>query len=53
MDPDKNLEEQRTLTKWIIEHEGKDCSAESLRLAELVIALDEWLQGGGFVPKGW
>lgn len=51
MDPDANIEEQlRLATRMaegpISEHEGR-------RLAELVLALDEWLVRKGFKPRRW
>jgi hypothetical protein len=58
MDPVANLREQRALSRRIIELNGRDMTdaerreAEDAgeRLAELVIALDEWRQSGGFDP---
>lgn len=53
MDPNVNLEEQRSLVKWIFSHPLKDTSTEAHRLAELVEALDEWICNKGFLPKEW
>lgn len=63
MDPTANLEEQRQLCKMIEDGTYNDPSAPScmrvdaetmiLRLSELVIALDEWLSSGGFLPEQW
>ncbi len=57
MDPDTNLEEQLSLTKWIEEHQDnmsdKDLRTETYRLAELVVALHGWIIQGGFLPKAW
>lgn len=56
MDPNANLEEQLDLAKKIIVASDRGSflgvySAE--RLAELVIALDEWIKNGGFIPRRW
>lgn len=61
MDPDANLAEQRRLAEHIAHHIHtpltKDVSdlvaGYAARLAELVIALDEWISRGGFYPKDW
>lgn len=53
MDPNANLEEQRSLVQWLIAHPDEDTSTEAARLADLVQALDEWLTGGGFLPNPW
>jgi hypothetical protein len=52
MDPDANLVEQRRLSQDIIYDELLD-ETKANRLAELVQALDEWIKGGGFLPKAW
>jgi hypothetical protein len=57
VDPDANLEEQRTLAARIIEGSqgglgGVDVD-DGIRLAELVDALDRWMKGGGFPPAAW
>ena len=57
MDPNANLAEQLALAKQIIDdderqpvpHDGTDAH----RLAELVLALDEWRHRGGFLPARW
>lgn len=51
MDPDANLREQRELAQAIINEEAGAIEAE--RLAELVLALDEWIDKGGFLPTRW
>ena len=51
MDPDTNLEEQKTLAQSIIDGDADDADAE--RLAELVLALHEWLSKGGALPEAW
>lgn len=67
MDPDANLQEQRALATRIGArsdggmHDGRtgdlrhdvDQMHDALRLAELVLALDEWIAGGGFLPATW
>lgn len=51
MDPNANLDEQRELARRFVEETIS--LAEVDRLAELVLALDEWLARGGFLPKRW
>ena len=53
MDPDANLEEQRRLAEEILDDESPVDNTKSLRLAELVQALDEWIRAGGFLPGDW
>lgn len=56
MDPDANLKEQRELAALIQSQldEGETPDEDDvLRLSELVIALDEWIAGGGFLPAAW
>lgn len=51
MDPNDNLSEQLALAELI---QRGNCSEEDYdRLAELVLALDEWIRGGGFLPDVW
>lgn len=52
MDPDANLEEQLRIAERITNDLGIDY-ADADRLAELVLALNEWIKGGGFLPKQW
>lgn len=49
MDPTANLQEQLRIAKRIAN--GRD--ADSVRLADLVIALNEWITRGGFLPAPW
>ena len=62
MDPKANIQEQIELAKSIIkitdqcpedgeflEEQKDDICNDAIRLAELVLALDEWIQKGGFV----
>jgi len=51
MDPDENLAEQRRLAAEFLEPDSELLDIH--RLAELVIALDEWIAGGGFLPAAW
>lgn len=55
MDPVANLAEQRTLAAELIERIDAEDAAfnieeKAARLAELVIALDEWRTKGGYDP---
>jgi hypothetical protein len=50
MDPDKNLKDQLDLANDLLE---EDDDEKSLRLAELVLDLNEWILKGGFLPKDW
>jgi hypothetical protein len=50
MDPNANLAEQLQIARRLSEgHE----SPQAERLADLVIALDEWIRIGGFLPDAW
>lgn len=56
MDPNENLKEQLVISKRIRVSADRNefiGVAEIERLSDLVIALDEWLKGGGFLPKQW
>jgi hypothetical protein len=57
MDPDANLAEQRKIAAMLIEaiDNGRavNWSVHAGRLAELVIALDNWQTNGGFPPSDW
>lgn len=61
MDPDANLEEQIKLALGMVDedidkHTASDTAnlaSRGQRLAELVLALDDWLAKGGFKPKRW
>lgn len=66
MDPTANLKEQVEVALDIV-RTWDDCNADGTltremqehvadqanRLAELVIALDEWIKRGGFLPAAW
>jgi len=51
MDPNANLEEQIQIASDILS--GNEDEQDAERLAELVIALDEWISMGGFLPNIW
>ena len=51
MDPNANLLEQLRLARKLVDDDAPSDDAQ--RLAELVLALDEWLQRGGFMPQRW
>lgn len=56
MDPNANLNEQLELAKTInetLDGEKELNSDDAVRLAELVIALHEWITNGGFKPAAW
>jgi hypothetical protein len=51
MDPNETLARIRELTTLAFEKEiGR---AEAEELAELVMSLDTWISGGGFLPSDW
>lgn len=58
MDPDANLKEQLTIAKRIIKHADAPTTVavdahDAEALAERVIALNEWIKRGGFLPAAW
>ena len=54
MDPDANLNEQLVIAMTMLDKESEHIdTGDAVRLAELVLALDEWLRRGGFLPKQW
>lgn len=60
MDPTANLNEQQRLAARIQKCHDRAipgpcaaCAADGARLAELVIALDEWISNGCFLPLPW
>lgn len=66
MDPNANLAEQRQIAQAIQAVEGladadgrityaqqREIEQYAERLAELVIALDDWIRTGGFLPRAW
>ena len=50
MDPNANLAEQIELAQMIVDGSVHDHRDAADRLAELVLALDEWRRKGGFDP---
>jgi hypothetical protein len=52
MDPTANLAEQLDLANSIL-HDGVEGPEDSERLAELVLALHDWINKGGFLPNQW
>lgn len=54
MNPDENLKRQLLLAQTIQDAPGEDGAPDAANeLAELVIALDEWIKNGGFLPRRW
>lgn len=56
MDPNANLKEQREIANRLLDDESESPDGfanDATRLAELVVALDEWLSKGGFQPQAW
>lgn len=56
MDPNANLREQLEIANRIVD--GDDLDVEEWdalrdRLAELVLALNDWITNGGFLPGAW
>ena len=50
MDPDANLKELLEQSRaW----QETETTSSADRMAELVIALDEWIRKGGFLPQVW
>ncbi|AER49399.1 hypothetical protein STINGER_85 [Mycobacterium phage Stinger] len=49
MDPDAALAEALDLARGDLAEYGDEVH----RLAEVFLALDSWLQGGGFLPAAW
>ena len=56
LDPDENLREQKKIAADLLraqERGGFSSFDDVARLAELVLALDEWMAKGGFPPNAW
>jgi hypothetical protein len=62
MDPNANLDEQLKLAQSIVfrlddpdeqDYDVGDVVQDAERLAELVISLNQWIAGGGFLPRRW
>lgn len=52
MDPTANLRKQLAVARRIIAGEGS-VEENAVELAELVLALHEWMNKGGFPPEQW
>ncbi len=52
MDPDSNLEEMLSDAAVILAAEDMASPLE-IAMAERIIALDEWIRKGGFLPNRW
>ncbi len=54
MDPDANLEEQRRIVaRMLADDTASTLIEDGLRLAELSLALGEWIAKGGALPSAW
>lgn len=53
MDPDENLKQQIRLANSIQKGGNRDHEYDASTLADLVLALHEWIEGGGFLPAAW
>lgn len=58
MDPSANLKEQLELAEKLFTREEEyessdDYDIDARRLAELVLALNEWIMGRGYMPVQW
>jgi hypothetical protein len=58
MDPNKNLADLLEIAHRLVDDEDHEDylaleASGALRLAELAIALDEWIRKGGFMPEAW
>lgn len=56
MDPDDNLRNQLELAEAIIDQYdqyGEVGNYAAFELATLVLALQEWIQRGGYIPFAW
>lgn len=56
MDPNANLIEQRNLATRLLskfDRSAEEIKDDAIRLAELVLDLDQWLTIGGLKPQSW
>jgi hypothetical protein len=51
MDPNENLRRQLAIARAAVNVEGADDTL--VELSELVLALDEWMRLGSFLPARW
>lgn len=55
MDPNENLRELLLIAKQVISASDEEIAHYDIsdRMAELIVSLDGWLSGGGFLPERW
>jgi hypothetical protein len=54
MDPTANLREQMQLAHAMLANDSEHIdTGDAVRLAELVVALDQWIIRGGALPNQW
>lgn len=55
MDPNANLQEQVMIARHLADDDypTHELANRATRLAELVLALDEWISRAGFLPERW
>ncbi len=59
MDPNENLEGQLQLADWMLHATMENANdvvlyvSKSQQLAELVLALNDWMEAEGFPPERW
>ena len=58
MDPNANLDAQIEIARRVVKnYQDPDSNGvdqdDANQLAELVIALDDWIREGGFLPRKW
>jgi hypothetical protein len=51
MDPDENLRRALAIARAAVNVEDADPTL--VELSELVLALDDWISAGGFLPSRW
>ena len=51
MDPNANWKEAVRVANALLDEQTGTDDGRAERLAELVVALDQWVRSGGFVPK--
>jgi hypothetical protein len=53
MDPNATLREMREIAERITFGPNDSRDEETIRLAELVVAIDLWIRGKGALPSAW
>jgi len=53
MDPNVNLNRLLRLAESITKEGNHEAYEDAVELAELFLALNGWIQGGGFLPRLW